>query len=74
MLSNLKAELVRKDMRPEKAVVAVLGCTYKTAQAKLNGESDFTVPEALKLVSTYFPNEKFKNDFEFLFENKTSLS
>lgn len=69
MLSNLKAELVRKDIRPEKAVEAVLECTYKTARSKLNGETDFTVPEALKLVNTYFPNEKFKYDFEFLFEN-----
>lgn len=32
MLSNLKAELVRKNLTPEKAIEDVLGCTYKTAK------------------------------------------
>lgn len=69
MLNNLRAELVRKELNPEKAIIATLGCTWKTANSKLRGESDFTVPEALEVVNAYFPNEKFKYDFEFLFEN-----
>lgn len=70
MLSNLKAELVRKEMHPEKAIEAVLRCTYKTARSKLNGKSDFTVPEAVKIVNCYFPNEKV--DFMQLFADTSS--
>lgn len=67
MLSNLKAELVRKNLVPEKAIEAVLGCSNKTAKAKLNGESDFSLPEAVRIVSCYFPNKEF--EYEFLFAN-----
>ena len=67
MLNNLKAELVRKELIPEKAIEAVLGCTNKTAQAKLNGKSDFTLPEAIKIVSCYFPNKEFEYEFLFFF-------
>lgn len=67
MLSNLKAELVRKNLVPEKAIEAVLDCTNKTAKAKLNGESDFSLPEAIKVVKCYFPNNEF--EYEFLFAN-----
>lgn len=67
MLCNLKAELVRKNLVPEKAIEAVLGCSSKTAKAKLNGESDFSLPEAIRIVSCYFPNSEF--DYEFLFAN-----
>lgn len=67
MLSNLKAELVRKNLIPDKAIEAVLGCTNKTARAKLNGKSDFSLPEAIKIVSCYFPDSEFK--YEFLFAN-----
>ncbi|HRR78067.1 MAG TPA: hypothetical protein P5191_14905 [Ruminococcus sp.] len=67
MLNNLKAELVRKNLSPEKAVEAALGCTNKTAKAKLNGESAFSVPEAISIVKRYFPDDNF--GYEFLFEN-----
>lgn len=67
MLNNLKAELVRKNLVPEKAVEAVLGCTSKTAKAKLNGESDFSLPEAIGIVHSFFANDNFS--YEFLFEN-----
>ena len=67
MLSNLKAELVRKCLVPEKAIEAVLGCTSKTAKAKLDGKSDFSLPEAFKIVSCFFPDGNF--EYEFLFEN-----
>lgn len=67
MLSNLRAELVRKNFIPEQAVRELLGCTDKTARAKLNGESDFSLPEAIKIMTYYFKNDNFK--YETLFEN-----
>lgn len=67
MLSNLKAELVRKNLVPEAAVMAAIGCTDKTARAKLNGASDFTLPEAIKIVNIYFANCNYS--YEELFAN-----
>ncbi len=67
MLSNLKAELVRKNLTPEKAIKDVLGCTYKTAKSKLNGDTDFSVTEAFKIVNSFFANDNFS--YEFLFKN-----
>ncbi len=67
MLNNLKAELVRKNLVPERAVKTVLGCTAKTAKAKLNGESDFSISEAFKIVNSYFGDDNFS--YEFLFKN-----
>lgn len=68
MLNNLRAELIRKNQNPEKAVEQTLGCTYKTAKSKTNGESDFTLTEAFKIMNTFFPNGEF--DFEYLFANE----
>lgn len=67
MLNNLKAELVRKNLVPEKAIEEVLGCTYKTARSKLNGNTDFSVAEAFKIVNNFFQNDNFS--YEFLFKN-----
>lgn len=67
MLSNLKAELVRKNLTPESAVKNAIGCTDKTARAKLNGESDFTLPEAVTIVKAYFADCNFS--YEELFAN-----
>lgn len=65
MLNNLKAELVRKELEPEAAVCKALGCCSRTAKAKLRGTSDFTVPEAFKIVNCYFPNDDFSWDYLF---------
>ena len=67
MLSNLRAELVRKNLTPEAAVKNAIGCTDKTARRKLNGESDFTLPEAITIVKAYFPECDFR--YEDLFAN-----
>ena len=67
MLNNLKAELVRKGLTPEKAIEALLGCSSKTASAKLDGKSEFSVTEAIKVTNCFFKNDNF--DFEFLFTN-----
>lgn len=69
MLNNLKAELVRKELRPESAVTNALGCCTKTAKAKLDGIRDFTVPEAFKILNTYFTDENLS--LEYLFKNDT---
>ena len=71
MLNNLKAELVRKSLVPEKASEAVLGCSPKTAKAKLNGNSEFTLSEAFKVVNSYFSYENFS--YEFLFRNDSKF-
>lgn len=67
MLSNLKAELVRKNLVPEAAVKNAIGCTDKTARAKLNGDSDFTLTEAITIVNSYFADCNFS--YEELFKN-----
>lgn len=72
MLNNLKAELVKKGFKPEHAICYATGCCYKTASIKLKGIRDFTVPEAFKIVNTYFPNDKFS--WEYLFESDTETS
>lgn len=72
MLNNLKAEFVRKGLEPKSAVRSVLGCCYKTADLKIKGIRDFTVPEALKIVDRYFPNHEFS--WEYLFESDNDLS
>ena len=68
MLSNLRAELVRKNLTPEQAVREVLNCTDKTARAKLNGDSDFSLREAIKIMERYFKDDGFK--YEELFKNQ----
>ena len=69
MLNNLKAELVRKELKPESAVTSALSCCPKTEKAKLEGKRDFTVPEAFKILNTYFTDENLS--LEYLFKNDT---
>ena len=68
MLNNLRAELIRKNLNPEKAVEQTLNCTYKTAKSKTSGESDFSLTEAFKIMDTFFPDDQF--DFKYLFMNE----
>ncbi len=67
MLNNLKAELVRKELKPESAICDALGCCPRTAKAKLKGTREFTLPEAFKIIDTCFPDDEFS--FEYLFES-----
>lgn len=57
MLSNLKAELVRKGLDPIKCISDCLHCTNRTARDKLNGKSVFTIPEARKIILDFFDSE-----------------
>lgn len=67
MLNNLRAELVRKGFNtPSEAVAAALKCTSKTARNKLDGISPVTVPEAVKIIETYFANDNFTIEYLFL--------
>ena len=72
MLNNLKAELVKKGLKPEHAICNVTGCCYSTASKKLKGVREFTVPEALKIVEVYFPNDNFS--WEYLFDEQSNPS
>jgi len=66
MLRNLAAELTRKGFRtPSSAVSKAIGCTEKTARSKLYGKTPVTVPEAVKIISTYFSDDSFTIDYLF---------
>ena len=54
MLHNLRVELVKQKLKPIPAIMEALGCSESTARNKLNGNTDITLPEAVKLVDAYF--------------------
>lgn len=61
-MSNLSAEMARFGVSVYN-VQAVLGCSEKTARNKVNGSTEFTVAEAMKLRDAYFPGLRL----EYLF-------
>ena len=67
MLNNLKAEYVRKGIKPYKGVMDSLGCSEKTARNKLNETCYVTVPEAFKIKATDFSDDNFS--IEYLFQS-----
>lgn len=67
MLSNLKAEYVRKGITPYKGVMEALQCSEKTARNKLEEKYPITIPEALTIRNTDFAQENFS--LEYLFES-----
>lgn len=64
MLRNLRAEMVRSDVKP-KDIAALLGVRDATIYDKLNGHYSFSFNEALKIKRHYFP----QHDIEYLFDN-----
>lgn len=70
MLNNLKAEFTRKGMQPYKGVMQALGCSDKTARNKLNGRTPFTIPEAKKIIISYFPEMSI--EYLFATNNKSA--
>lgn len=54
MLSNLKMAINAKNISTL-AVAQVIGTTEKTAYNKLQGNSDFTMPEAMTIKRELFP-------------------
>jgi hypothetical protein len=66
MLNNLTAELVRKGYKtPALAISKALGCTDKTARNKIDGKSQVTVSEAVKIVQAYFAEDGFTIEYLF---------
>lgn len=52
-MKNLKAEMARYAVS-NLDIQKLLGCSDKTVKNKLNGETAFTVSEALKIRETFF--------------------
>ena len=70
MLRNLRAEMVRKDIKPIQ-IAELLGVRYATVIDKLNGRYDFSFNDALKIKKQFFDDM----DMEYLFKsekNKTA--
>lgn len=63
MLSNLRAAMSLKKVSTV-ALACLIGTTEKTANNKINGITDFTLPEALTIKSNLFP----EYDLYYLFE------
>ncbi len=61
-MSNLTAEMARYGVT-KKDIQKVLNCSDKTVNNKLDGNTDFTVPEALKIRNTFF--EGYRIDYLF---------
>ena len=53
-MKNLIAEMARYGVRIAD-IQNLLNCSERTVRNKLNNERDFTIPEALKIRSTFFP-------------------
>ena len=52
-MKNLIAEMARYGVRITD-IQNLLNCSERTVRNKLNNERDFTIPEALKIRSTFF--------------------
>ena len=61
-MKNLKAEMQRNGLTVWD-IVETIGCSEKTARNKINGETDFTYPEAVKVRNRLFPGLRM----EYLF-------
>ena len=61
-MKNLKAEMQRNGLTVWD-IVETIGCSEKTARNKINGETDFTSPEAEKVRNRLFPGLRM----EYLF-------
>ncbi len=55
--SNLAAELRRKNIT-QKTVGDLIGCSEKTVFNKMNGNTEFTVPEAIAINTNLLPEFK----------------
>ena len=64
--SNLKAEMGRRDITIE-AIARLLGIHRNSVANKLNGPSSFSIEEAIKIKSAFFPTCEYK----YLFKHET---
>lgn len=65
MMENLKSAMAAKHISTV-AIAGVLGCTEKTVYNKLNGNTEFTLREALALKNEIFP----EYDMTYLFKTE----
>lgn len=68
-MSNLVAEMKRYGVT-NTDIQKLLGCSDKTVRNKLNGETEFSYPEAEKIRNKFFPNLRM----EYLFATDTKDS
>lgn len=61
-MDNLKAEMQRNGLTV-KDIMSTIGCSEKTARNKINGETDFTYPEAEKVRNVLFPGLRMNISF-----------
>lgn len=71
MLKNLKNELFRKGIS-NKSLANFLNVSEKTVQNKLNGITDFSYPEVVKIGSYLFP--EYNLSYLFKTEDETKVS
>lgn len=74
MTLNLIAELVKLGIpanQVAKAVAKTIGSSEKTARNKLNGVTEWTVPEAVKINEEYFNGTQ---SIEYLFRKAAKAS
>lgn len=69
LMDNLKAEMQRNGLTVRDIMVTI-GCSEKTARNKINGETDFTYPEAEKVRNSLFPGMRM----EYLFHHTPEKS
>ena len=70
-MTNLYIAFLQENIKPEqvaKAISQVLNCSERTARNKLNGISDFSISEAVK-INYYFFNNRYELGDLFRREN-----
>lgn len=63
-MRNLQSEMKRNGIS-NSDIKNLLKCSDRTVTNKLTGETDFTIPEALKIHKTFFPELRL----EYLFSD-----
>ena len=69
MYSNLSKELRDKNIT-QKAVADLIGCTEKTVFNKINGLTEFTVPEAMMICRNLLP--EFRLGYLFATDDRSA--
>jgi len=64
MLNNLIAEMARKHINRSE-LAKLIGKSYNQTRARINGNSSFTIDEAILIQEKLFPDL----DIKYLFEN-----
>lgn len=60
---NLIAEIAKKKIT-KKEIAKAIGISQKTLFNKLNGKTDFTMSEMMKIRDTFFPGRSLEELFE----------